>query len=112
MSFAEMAMNITFAPQTLRVRFESSEGTMMIDLSTIASLELIQNLKDIKSKHSLYGLMNECLTKMGERTLRSNLLQPSTDATKIQERFEAVQELTSREETFFAVREGWLIYVH
>ncbi|ETN38840.1 uncharacterized protein HMPREF1541_06880 [Cyphellophora europaea CBS 101466] len=106
MNYAELAMNVTFAPQTLRIRFESSEGSMMIDLSTISSLELIQNLQDAKSRDSLFGLMNQTLTKMGARMLRSSILQPSTDARKIVERYDAIGELVSREEMFFAVREA------
>lgn len=106
MSFAEMAMSTTFAPQTLRIRFESSEGAMMVDLSTISSMELIQNLQNTHSRDSLFGLMNETMTKMGERTLRSNILQPSTDTAKIGERYDAVSELCTKEEMFFAIREG------
>lgn len=78
----------------------------MIDLSTIVSLELIQNLQNQKSKHSLFGLLNETLTSMGARFLRGNLLQPSTDALKIQDRYEALEEISSKEELFFAVRNG------
>ena len=38
--------------------------------------------------------------------LRSSILQPSTDARKIVERYDAIGELVSREEMFFAVREA------
>lgn len=83
----------------------------MIDLSTIASLELIQNLQNQKSKHSLFGLLNETLTAMGARFLRSNILQPSTDVLKIQDRYEALEEITTKEELFFAIRNGNLLLV-
>jgi DNA mismatch repair protein MSH4 len=78
----------------------------MIDLSTITFLELIQNLQNAKSKDCLFGLLNETLTPMGSRILRSNILQPSTDTSKLEERFRALEELATKEETFFAVREG------
>ena len=78
----------------------------MIDLSTIVSLELIQNLQNAKSKACLFGLLNETLTPMGSRFLRSNILQPSTDNTKLQARYEALEELATKEEMFFAVRQG------
>lgn len=80
----------------------------MIDLSTISSLELIQNLQNAKSKHSLYGLLNQTLTPMGARVLRTNVLQPSTDAEKIFKRQDAITELTTREDMFVAVRSGIL----
>ena len=78
----------------------------MIDLSTIFSLELIQNLQNAKSKDCLFGLLNETLTPMGSRFLRSNILQPSTDAATLEERFRALEEMATREDIFFAVREG------
>ena len=81
----------------------------MIDLSTIASLELVQNLQYAKSRDSLFGLLNETQTKMGARILRSNILQPSTDSEKISQRYEALGELTGKEDMFFAVRTGLLL---
>ena len=106
LKYIELGLGKTFAAQSLRIKFETSEGSMMIDLSTISSLELVKNLQNQKSKHSLFGLLNETLTAMGARFLRSNILQPSTDAVKIQERFEVLDEITSKEELFFAIRNG------
>ncbi|OQV08984.1 Mut domain-containing protein isoform 2 [Cladophialophora immunda] len=97
-------MELSFAPQTLRIKFEPSEGSTMIDLSTMASLELSQNLQNDKSRDCLLGLLNHTLTPMGARFLRSNVLQPSTDAEKIRKRQQALSELTSKEDMFFAVR--------
>lgn len=111
MKYSELGLSTTFAPQTLRIKFESSEGSMMIDPSTIASLELIQNLQNSKSRDSLYGLMNETLTPMGARFLKSNILQPSTDAEKIRKRHEALSELTVKEDLFSSVRSGSLLFL-
>lgn len=80
----------------------------MIDLATIISLELIQNLQHAKSKDCLLGVLNETSTPMGSRLLRSNILQPSTEPTKLLGRYDAVEELGTREEMFRAVREGQL----
>ena len=79
---------------------------MMIDLSTIVSLELIQNLQNAKSKDCLLGLLNETLTPMGSRLLRSNLLQPSTEPGKLTARYDVVEELSTKEEMFYSVRQG------
>ena len=79
---------------------------MMIDLSTIHALELIQNLQDPKSKDCLFGLLNQTLTPMGARLLRSNLLQPLTEKRFLEVRYDALEELVSNEELFFAVRQG------
>lgn len=79
---------------------------MTIDLSTIVSLELIQNLQNAKSKDSLFGLLNETLTPMGARLLRANILQPSTERSKLMARYDALEDLSTKEEMFISVRQG------
>jgi DNA mismatch repair protein MSH4 len=79
----------------------------MIDISTIHSLELIQNQHDARSKDCLFGLLNECLTPMGVRLLRSNIIQPSTQVeTTLTPRYDALDELTMKEDMFFEIRKG------
>ena len=81
----------------------------MIDVSTIYSLELVQNLQNSKSRDCLFGLLNETLTPMGARLLRNNVLQPLTDPEVLNTRYAAVDDLTTKEELFFATRAGpWL----
>jgi DNA mismatch repair protein MSH4 len=86
----------------------------VIDVSTTYSLELIQNIENAKSKQCLFGLLNESQTPMGARYLRTNILQPSTDASKINARLDAVEELSSKEDMFWATRQGlsniWLCF--
>lgn len=79
---------------------------MMIHLSTIRTLELIQNLQNPKSRDCLFGLLNETLTPMGARLIRSNILQPLTDADVLRGRFDALEELTLKEDMFLATRQG------
>lgn len=97
---------MAFACQSLRIRFEPSEGSMTIDLSTVVQLELIQNLQNAKSKDSLFGLLNETLTPMGSRLLRANILQPLTQEAKLLARYGAVEDLSTSEVMFIAVRQG------
>ena len=79
----------------------------MIDLSTIASLELIQNLHNSKSKNCLFGLLNQTLTPMGARMLRGNILQPSTQQDGVLDpRYDALDELSSKEDMFYEIRKG------
>ena len=79
---------------------------MMIDLATIQSLELIQNTQNAKSRDCLFGLLNQTTTPMGSRLLRSNILQPSTDKSTLMKRYDALHELVTSDEIFFAVRQG------
>lgn len=99
-----LAQELTFVPHSLRIRYQPSEGTMMIDSATINSLELIQNLQNSKSKDCLLGFLNENKTPMGTRLLRSNILQPLTEACVLHLRYEVLVELTLKEEMFIEVR--------
>ncbi|KAG5985048.1 hypothetical protein E4U55_001789 [Claviceps digitariae] len=73
--------------------------------SFAASLEIVQNLRNSKSKDCLFGVLNQTLTSMGSRMLRSNILQPPTKYdTFIAPRYDAVEELTTEEEIFHSVR--------
>lgn len=78
---------------------------MTVDLQTIASLELIQNLHNPKSRDSLYGLLNQTLTPMGARLLRATILQPSTERVKLTARYNAVEDLSTKEDMFVSVRQ-------
>jgi DNA mismatch repair protein MSH4 len=105
MKCIEYNFSINFAPHSLRIRYQPSEDTMMIDISAIQSLEIMQNLQSPKSKDSLFGLLNHTTTPMGSRMLRSNILQPPTRQDLfITPRYDALEELTTNEEMFHEVR--------
>lgn len=105
MAQIEKQFSITFAPHSLRLRYQPSDDTMMIDISAIQCLEIVQNSHSSKSKDSLFGLLNHCATPMGKRMLRSNILQPPTlYESFMAPRYEAVEELTINEEMFLDIR--------
>ena len=104
LKYIELGLAKTFPFRSLRIKYEPCEGSMMIDLSTIRSLELVQNLHEPKSKACLFGFLNETQTPMGARLLRSNILQPLTNEETINTRYDALEELSTKEDMFFAVR--------
>lgn len=105
--YLEVELGIRFCPHTLRVSFKPSEESMMIDLHTIQSLELLQNVRNKTSKDCLFGLLNQTCTAMGTRLLRSNILQPSTQVEAVlTPRFDALEELSTSEDMFFGVRKA------
>ncbi|KAJ5167667.1 uncharacterized protein N7482_003261 [Penicillium canariense] len=106
LEYIELELQCSFAAHSLRIRFEPSQGSMTIDLSSIVSLELIQNLHNAKSKDSLYGVLNETMTPTGARLLRANILQPSTERVKLTARYNAVEELFTKESIFVSVRQS------
>lgn len=79
---------------------------MMIDLATIQSLELLQNSQSAKSKACLLGLMDETITPMGGRLLRSCILQPTTQMDVLTTRYDAVSEMFMKEDMFVQTRQG------
>ena len=106
LKYVELSLLYTFPSHSLRITYQPADGAMMIDLSTIKALELIQNLQNSKSKDCLFGLLNQTQTPMGARVLKSNVLQPLTSAAYLMKRYDALEELTTREDIFFAVRQG------
>lgn len=81
-------------------------GSMLIDPATMHSLELIQNLQDVKSTDSLFGLLNNTHSAMGARLLRTSILQPTMEVSILEQRLDAVQEFIQHEEMFFHVRDA------
>jgi DNA mismatch repair protein MSH4 len=105
MKYLELEFSLRISSHSLRIRYQPSEGSMMISLTTIHSLELIQNLQNPSSKACLFGLLNQTRTPMGRRMLRSNLLQPSTQVEGVLlPRYDAVDELCTKEDMFFEAR--------
>ncbi|KAL9099753.1 MAG: hypothetical protein Q9163_004784 [Psora crenata] len=111
LKYIELGLSLSFPFHSLRIKYEPSEGTMMIDSATSRSLELIQNLQSLKSKDCLFGLLNHTLTPMGARRLRNNVLQPSTDIDVLNRRYDALEELTTKENVFFGVRQALKAFV-
>ncbi|XP_052072312.1 mutS protein homolog 4-like [Mytilus californianus] len=99
--YVEFIQNIVFAPRSMKIVFKGSENTTMIDATTVKNLELLQNARDPKSEHTLYGVLNHTKTAGGNRLLRANILQPPSDLETICMRQEVVAELTSKEEYFY-----------
>ncbi len=65
---------------------------LVLDSTTIKNLELIKNLRDGRLQGSLLHIIDFTITSMGGRLLRSWLLQPLLDCSKIEQRLEAVDE--------------------
>lgn len=108
LKYVEHTDELQIPYHSFRIKYEPSEGSMMIDVSTIYSLELIQNSHDRRSRDCLFGLLNETKTPMGARMLRSNVLQPLTSTETLEHRYDALEELTSNEAMFFGIRRGSL----
>ncbi|RGB41068.1 muts protein 4, partial [Rhizophagus diaphanus] len=89
LKYIESTQNIFFTNHSIKFKYQGCEGTMMIDCVTARNLELISNINNPRSNHSLYGVLNNTRTPMGARLLRTNTLQPLSDVTTINMRLDA-----------------------
>ncbi|MFQ6108118.1 MAG: DNA mismatch repair protein MutS [Candidatus Aminicenantales bacterium] len=78
-----------------RISFVHSADHMVLDATSIKNLELLRSLRDSSMKDSLLDVIDFTVTPMGGRLLRSWLLQPLLDPSRIRERADAVAEFCS-----------------
>ncbi|XP_028838763.1 mutS protein homolog 4 [Denticeps clupeoides] len=104
LKYIEFIQNSVYAPKSLKVTFQGSEQTAMIDSTSARHLELVVNNRDHKSEQCLLGVLNHTKTPGGERRLRSNILEPLLDVDTINIRLDCIQELLQDEELFFGLQ--------
>ncbi|XP_072198687.1 mutS protein homolog 4 [Excalfactoria chinensis] len=104
LKYVEFIQNSVYAPKSLKVHFQGSEKTAMIDSSSAQNLELVTNNRDSRNGHTLFGILNYTKTPGGSRRLRSNILEPLVDAETIKTRLDCVQEFLQDEELFFGLQ--------
>ncbi|KAK6629982.1 hypothetical protein RUM43_003803 [Polyplax serrata] len=83
--YVEFTQNVHLAPRSLKIEYQGSEDTMLIDLDTANRLELVMCISRPETNlgNSLLGVVNHCRTKGGTRLLRANILQPYFCTKKI-----------------------------
>ena len=74
------------------ISFYETNDFMVLDAVTLRNLEIVESRNE-KTKHTLFNVINQTVTGMGARLLRSWLLRPSIRRTEIQTRLSAVNEL-------------------
>lgn len=77
------------------INFYAANDFMVLDAVTLRNLEIVETRDATKSnKRTLLGILDETVTGMGARLLRSWILRPSIKRSEIQTRLSAVNELT------------------
>ena len=98
---------MTFAKNCLRVEYQTRQGGMLIDSQTSARLELLYSLSsDATKKFSLFAILDRCETKIGQRHLRANILEPSCNIDFIRLRQEQIKVLIENENVSEALKEN------
>jgi len=71
----------------------STTGFMGLDTNTRRNLEITETIRDRTKRGSLLGVLDETLTAMGGRLLRSRIVQPLLDQEVLDERLDEVETL-------------------
>ncbi|XP_053690490.1 mutS protein homolog 4-like [Sabethes cyaneus] len=95
---------LRIASKSLQFRYLNKQNTLAIDIECVGHLELIYSLQKVTDKHSLYWLLNHCITGVGKRHLRANLLEPSCCQRKLEARLEGVAELLAKADILCGVQ--------
>ena len=77
----------------------SARSHMLLNGTTLTSLEIYQNQTDHSEKGSLFWTLDRTSTRFGQRLLRSWVGRPLLDKSKLEERIAAVEELRSGQQT-------------
>lgn len=75
----------------------SARSHMLLNGNTLVSLEIYQNQTDHSAKGSLFWILDRTHTRFGQRLLRKWVGRPLLDKAKLEERINAVEELTNPE---------------
>lgn len=104
--YIENVKNVYYARESVKVVYEESEGSMIIDISAADKLELVANegVTEPGKKGSLFAVLNHCLTRIGSRTLRSTILQPPCSIPDIEARLDCVTQLINKPEMLGAIQ--------
>ncbi|CAM1506567.1 Fc.00g062080.m01.CDS01 [Cosmosporella sp. VM-42] len=77
----------------------STRSHMLINGTTLESLEVYRNSTDHSEKGSLFWALDKTLTRFGHRLLRKWVGRPLLDQQNLEERLDAVQELLEKQST-------------
>ncbi|KAK9415292.1 putative DNA mismatch repair protein [Seiridium unicorne] len=77
----------------------SARSHMLINGTTLESLEVYRNQTDHAEKGSLFWTLDKTLTRFGQRLLRKWIGRPLLDQTRLEERITAVEELLAKAST-------------
>lgn len=75
------------------------DTNMFLDADTLSNLDVIT-----KNANSLYSHMNRCVTRMGQRLLKREIITPLRQKDKIEYRLDIVDGFTKKEESLLSLR--------
>ncbi|KAJ1622346.1 DNA mismatch repair protein MutS, partial [Pavlovales sp. CCMP2436] len=97
---APMYLALAATSGAMRINVVQVDGYMLLDSATIANLEVLSNPRTGDEKRCLFGVLNRCRTRAGQRLLRTSLRMPLCDLPSIRARQQCVRAFLSREKLF------------
>lgn len=76
-----------------KVNIQMSDDYLNMDVHTIRNLELFETLRLKERQNSLIWLIDKCKTSMGSRRLKSWMLKPLRNRSKIETRYDQIDKL-------------------
>lgn len=89
------------------IQFYEPEEFLQLDVATQRNLELVRNIQDGSSKHTLLGQLDKAATAMGSRMIKKWLVRPLRTQEAIEQRLELVQELVQNHALRYSMQD-WL----
>jgi len=74
------------------IRFYQQQDSLILDPATLRNLELIEPAFGESRAATLLGVLDDCVTSLGARKLKSWMLRPSLDRRELEARHDAVDE--------------------
>ncbi|KAJ6216605.1 hypothetical protein RDWZM_007762 [Blomia tropicalis] len=100
LAYIDLHSPIQYVTNSMKIVYESSANTMIIDPLSTKILEILINLSNPASNETLFGVINRTKTRPGYVLLRSSILQPSTDIDLISKRHDMVEAISNSIENF------------
>ena len=76
-----------------KITYQNLSSNMILDNVSLRNLEVTNSMFSKDEKKTLFGILNNCKTASGSRLLKSRLVNPSIERARIEEDFDAIDEL-------------------
>lgn len=76
-----------------KVEKYDSSGFLKIDLSSRRNLELTETLRFQNKKNTLFNILDKCMTAMGSRFLKKQIIFPLINKEKIEKRYDVIDKM-------------------